>query len=97
MTVKVGNTLSTPTNVTGGAVQRIVLGVLDHNAVMEWVDADFVSSSHKYVDDMTTTEFISRNATGGRREGENALESFYLAGRKLDQKYGVLKGTKQQK
>ena len=47
-TVKVGNILSDPSPVTGGAVQGSVLGVLDHNAVMETVDDDFVSPSHKY-------------------------------------------------
>ena len=48
----------TQTVLTGGAVQGSVLGVLDHNAVMEGVDDDFVSTSHKYVDDLTTTEKI---------------------------------------
>ena len=43
MTVKIGNTLSPPELVTGGAVQGSVLGVLDHNAVMESVDEGFVT------------------------------------------------------
>ena len=56
MQVKVGNTLSPRLNVTGGAVQGSVLGVMDHNAVMEGVDEDFLMEPHKYVDDLTSTE-----------------------------------------
>ena len=35
MRVKIGSILSTERDVTGGAVQGSVLGVMDHNAVME--------------------------------------------------------------
>ena len=62
MQVKVGNELSGIQSVTGGAVQGSVLGVMDHNAVMEIVDEDFLTDSHKYVDDLTTTETIERDA-----------------------------------
>ena len=58
MSVKVGNTISSPTPVTGGAVQGSVLGVLDHNAVIEFVDDGFTIETQKYVDDMTTIETI---------------------------------------
>ena len=44
---------------------------MDHNAVMESVDEGFVSRSHKYVDDLTTTERIGAVARRGREEGEN--------------------------
>ena len=72
MTVKVGNTLSEPQSVTGGApgvVQGSVLGVLDHNLVMERVDEEFVSDSHKYVDDLTTTEKSIMMHDGVRKKG----------------------------
>ena len=62
MHVKVGNTLSSKFGVTGGAVQGSVLGVMDHNAVMEIVDEDFFTESHKYVDDLTATEEIEHTA-----------------------------------
>ena len=38
--VKFGNKLSDEQEVTGGAVQRSVLGVMDHNAVVELFDKD---------------------------------------------------------
>ena len=38
MRVKIGNLLSEEKIVTGGAVQGSVLGVLDHNAVLEYID-----------------------------------------------------------
>ena len=41
MKVKVGNILSDPIPVTGGAVQGSILGVLDHNAVLEDIDSEF--------------------------------------------------------
>ena len=62
MQVKVGNTLSPMLPVTGGAVQGSVLGVMDHNAVMEIVDEDFLTESHKCVDDLTSTETIRHDA-----------------------------------
>ena len=40
MRVKIGNILSEEKPVTGGAVQGSVLGVLDHNAVLETIDED---------------------------------------------------------
>ena len=38
MRVKIGNLLSDPISVPGGAVQGSILGVLDHNAVLESID-----------------------------------------------------------
>ena len=70
MQVKVGNTLSGSLPVTGGAVQGSVLGVMDHNAVMEKVDESFLSESHKYVDDLTTTETIAHSAEGYKYQAE---------------------------
>ena len=62
MQVKVGNTLLPRLPVTGGAVQGIVLGVMDHDPVMEIVDEGFLTDSHKYVDDLTSTESIEHKA-----------------------------------
>ena len=62
MTAKVGNVVSRPKPVTGGAVQGSILGVLDHNAVIEFVDEDFTIRTEKYVDDMTTVESIPNGA-----------------------------------
>ena len=64
MRVKIGNILSDPMEVTGGAVQGSILGVLDHNAVIEHVDEDFPEEveTQKYVDDMTIIESIPKNA-----------------------------------
>ena len=55
MRVKIGNILSNEKIITGGAVQGSVLGVLDHNAVLEFVDEDLDVNStgiYKYVDDL---------------------------------------------
>lgn len=62
MQVKVGNILSDPIMVTGGAVQGSILGVLDHNAVLENIDSDFTQPTSKYVDDMTLVENTMRYA-----------------------------------
>ena len=44
---------------TGGAVQGSVLGVMDHNAMMEGVDdEEMLTECHKYVDDLTNTETL---------------------------------------
>ena len=54
MRVKIGNVLSDEQEVTGGTVQGSVLVVLDHNAVMEFVDEALDSTDvFKYVDDLT--------------------------------------------
>ena len=62
MRVKIGNILSDKQAVTGGAVQGSVLGVLDHNAVMEFVDKDLNEETevYKYVDDLTLEETIDK-------------------------------------
>ena len=81
MRVKVGNTLSDKCTVTGGAVQGSVLGVMDHNAVMELVDEDFLTESHKYVDDLTSTEMIDHNAGSytiyGSMKGERDIDVYH--------------------
>ena len=56
MQVKVGNVLSTPNIVSGGAVQGSILGVLNHNAVLETIDDTFNQPANIYVDDMTLEE-----------------------------------------
>lgn len=62
MRVKVGNLISKEHAVTGGAVQGSVLGVLDHNAVMEYLDEDIdYQNKYKYVDDLTAEEQIEQN------------------------------------
>ena len=70
MHVKVGNALSATLPVTGGAVQGSVSGVMDHNACMESVEENFLSDSHKYVDDLTTTETIPHTAVGYEHQEE---------------------------
>ena len=60
MQVKVGNVLSEQISVSGGAVQGSILGVLDHNAVLENIDNEFVLPASKYVDDMTLEESTNK-------------------------------------
>ena len=51
---KVGTTTSDPCRITGGAVQGSVLGILDHNAVLESLDDNLLQiHTAKYVDDIT--------------------------------------------
>ena len=61
MRVKIGNVLSEEIIVTGGAVQGSVLGVLDHNAVVEFVDEDVDQDIFKYIDDLTLAEQIPKD------------------------------------
>lgn len=56
MRVKIGNILSQEKCVMGGAVQGSVLGVLDHNAVIEFVDDKVSQGVYKYIDDLSLTE-----------------------------------------
>ena len=82
MQVKVGNALLKTLRVTGGgAVQGSVLGVMDHNAVMENIDLDFLSESHKYVDDLTTTKTIAHTASGYEHQelGGTLTDIFHAA------------------
>ena len=83
MRVKVGKTLSSSLPVTGGTVQGSVLGVMDHNAVMEFVDDDFLTDSHKYVDDLTSTKTIAKGAgsyvQSGVMKGERDIEYFHAS------------------
>ena len=54
--------MSDPVSVTGGAVQGSILGLLDHNAVLENIDSNFSQASNKYVDDMTLEEHTSKSS-----------------------------------
>ena len=62
MVVKVGTEISEPVRITGGAVQGSVLGILDHNAVLESLD-DNLLDVHvtEHVDDITMVEPIPKN------------------------------------
>ena len=61
MSVKIGSCLSEPLSVTGGAVQGSILGVMDHNAVLEDIDNRLPDKTmQKYVDDATITECIKK-------------------------------------
>ena len=62
MRVKVRNILSTPWAVTGGTVHGSMPGALDHNAVMERVDSNFLTPCQKYVDDLTCYKTIPKNS-----------------------------------
>ena len=61
MHVKIGNILSQEKPVTGGAVQGSVLGVLDHNAVIEFIDDNVEQGIYKYIDDLTLSEEIPQS------------------------------------
>ena len=62
MTVKIGTHLSDSLKVLGGAVQGSVLGVLDHNAVLEDLDDEMLDIyTAKYIDDLTMVETIEKS------------------------------------
>ena len=62
MSVKIGTVLSTPRAVTGGAVQGSVLGVLDHNVVLNNLDDSTLEVYvAKYVDDMTIIDTVDNS------------------------------------
>ena len=62
MRIKIGNILSDPHPVTGGAVQGSVLGVMDHNAVLEYIDEEIEDQKfYKYIDDLTLEEKIEKD------------------------------------
>ena len=62
MQVKLGTVVSTPQMVIGGAVQGSVLGVLDHNVVLNDLDDELLDIYvAKYVDDMTIIETVTSN------------------------------------
>ena len=59
MVVKVGTVISEPVRITGGAVQGSLLGILDHNAVLESLDDELLGIYiAKYVDDITILESV---------------------------------------
>ena len=86
MRVKIGNVLSNLKSVTGGAVQGSVLGVMDHNAMLEFINDDVDQDMYKYIDDLTLKEAISRDVpylidSSGDRDrhtfkAENTQKSF---------------------
>ena len=53
MRVKVGSVLSEDVDVTGGAVQGSILGIMEHNATLEEIDEEITIKSEKYVEAMT--------------------------------------------
>ena len=61
MSVKAGSQISNPKPVTGGAVQGSVLGVLDHNVVLDDLDNEVDDNIYvaKYVDDLTMIETVN--------------------------------------
>ena len=62
MVVKVGTEISEPVRITGGAVQGSVLGILDHNAVLESLDDNLLDIYiAKYVDDITLIEAVPKS------------------------------------
>ena len=62
MSVKLGTVLSSPKPVTGGAVQGSVLGVLDHNVVLNNLDDELLETYvAKYVDDMTVIKVANNS------------------------------------
>ena len=59
MVVKIGTETSEPCKITGGAVQGSVLGILNHNVVLESLDDDLLGIYiAKYEDDITIVEDI---------------------------------------
>ena len=61
MVVKIGTCCSSPIAITGGAVQGSVLGVLDHNAVLESLDDEVLNIYiAKYIDDITLVESVPK-------------------------------------
>ena len=66
MLVKLGTILSSPKEVTGGTVQGSVLGVLDHNVVLNDLDSEIDRSTvytAKFVDDLTVIDVIVSQPT----------------------------------
>ena len=64
MQVKFGTTLSEPKKVTGGAVQGSVLGVIEHNIVLNNLDDDILEVYvAKYIDDMTLIDVVPNTVT----------------------------------
>ena len=74
MRVKVGNLISEEHDVTGGVVQGSVLGVLDHNAVMEYIDEEIdYQEVYKYVDDLIMEGEIDQDIQCLIENGINSL------------------------
>ena len=79
MSVKIGTTISKPKTVTGGAVQGSVLGVMDHNVVLNNLDDDLLDIYvAKYVDDMTVIDIVDHNVkTDIKSEGSRPLHTLH--------------------
>ena len=75
MRVKIGNILSDHKPVTGGAVQGSVLGVMDHNAVLEGINDNIDQDMFKYVDDLTMEETVSGSIPCLIDRNDNGTES----------------------
>ena len=64
MSVKLGNIMSKSREVTGGAVQGSVLGVLDHNVCLNDLDEELTEDNPyiaKYVDDLTIIDTVDND------------------------------------
>ena len=62
MSVKIGTIISEARKVTGGAVQGSVLGVLDHNVVLNNLDDDLLQFYiAKYIDDLAIIDTVGNN------------------------------------
>ena len=92
MSVKVGTHISVPKQVTGGAVQGSVLGVLDHNVVLNSLDDEVDPTTHvtKYVDDMTLIETVPADVeTEVNAEGNRPL--YIIKPRAIKQSFEQIK------
>ena len=62
MSVKLGTVMSSPKTVTGGAVQGSILGMLDHNVVLNNLDDELLQVYiAKYMDDMTIIDIVNNS------------------------------------
>ena len=80
MSVRIGTLTSDKLPITSGAVQGSVLGVLDHNVVLNHLDKNLPDSiySAKYMDDLTLIETVPNSVqtdidTSGNRPMHNLL------------------------
>ena len=91
MRVKIGNLLSSEQTVTGGAVQGSVLGVLDHNAVLESLDDNISNQDiYKYVDDLTLDEAIEKTVPCLIEKDSNGVETHVFKPQKTQENFNKL-------
>ena len=86
MKVKIGNLLSDEKIVTGGAVQGSVLGVLDHNAVLEFEDEVIEQDVYKYIDDLTLAEAIPQD-TDSIIDSTGGIQTHYFRPQKTQESF----------